>query len=123
MPDSKPLVLVVDDNVRLASTLSTYLEMEGFEVVTAHNAESALSAVDRRPPDLALLDINMPGIDGIEVCRRVRAAVPQMAILMVTGRSGDDDETKARAAGANGLVAKPLDLPSLHQQIRDLLAR
>jgi CheY-like chemotaxis protein len=112
-----PSVLIVDDNVRLAQTVAAYLEMQGFRAHPAHSAEEALLAAQRARFDLVLLDINMPGIDGLEVCRRLLAAAPAMRVLMLTGRDSAEDPLRAAAAGARGLLTKPISLATLREEI------
>jgi DNA-binding response OmpR family regulator len=114
-------VLVVDDNQRLATTVATYLEMEGFTAVAAFSAEDALEAALGPGLDVAVVDINMPGIDGIEVCRRLVHAIPGVRVLMLTGREADDDEAKALAAGAVRLLLKPISLADLRDEILAVL--
>ena len=114
-------VLIVDDNQRLATTMATYLEMEGFAAVAAFSAEDALNAALGAEFDVAVVDINMPGIDGIEVCRRLVHAIPGVRVLMLTGREGEDDEAKAMAAGALRLLIKPISLADLRDEILSVL--
>ena len=93
-------MLIVDDNVRLARTVAAYMEMQGFRAHPAHSAEEALLAAQQVRFDLVLLDINMPGMDGLEVCRRLIATAPGMRVLMVTGRDSPEDPLRAAAVGA-----------------------
>jgi len=117
-----PAVLIVDDNVRLARTVAAYMEMQGFRAHPAHSAEEALLAAQQVRFDLVLLDINMPGMDGLEVCRRLIATAPGMRVLMVTGRDSPEDPLRAAAVGARALLAKPISLASLREQMLRALA-
>ncbi|MGA8015835.1 MAG: response regulator [Candidatus Dormiibacterota bacterium] len=115
-------VMIVDDNVRLATTVAAFMEMEGFRVQAAHSAEEALLAAQRAPFDLALIDINMPGIDGIEVCRRLREMLPSLRVLIVTGRDSVEDPQRAAAVGARKLLTKPISLAALRDEMLRALA-
>ena len=117
-----PAVLIVDDNVRLARTIAAYMEMQGFRAHPAHSAEEALLAAQQVRFDLVLLDINMPGMDGLEVCRRLIATAPGMRVLMVTGRDSPEDPLRAAAVGARALLTKPISLASLREQMLRALA-
>ncbi len=117
-----PAVLIVDDNVRLASTVATYMEMQGFRAHPAHSAEEALFAAQQVHFDLVLLDINMPGMDGLEVCHRLLATSPGIRVLMVTGRDFDEDPLRAAAVGARGLLTKPISLGALRDEMLRALA-
>jgi DNA-binding response OmpR family regulator len=110
-------VLIVDDNVRLARTVAAFMEMQGFRAHPAHSAEEALIAAQRVRFDLVVLDINMPGIDGLEVCRRLLATAPELRVLMVTGRDSAEDPLRAAAAGARGLLTKPISLAALRDEM------
>lgn len=114
-------VLIVDDNQRLATTIASYLAVEGFTTHAAFSAEQALEKAIGGGFDVAVVDINMPGMDGIEVCRRIVAALPGVKVLMLTGREGEDDEAKATAAGALRLLTKPISLAELTQHIAEAL--
>jgi CheY-like chemotaxis protein len=117
-----PALLIVDDNVRLASTVAAYMEMQGFRAHPAHSAEEALFAAQQVAFDLVLLDINMPGMDGLEVCHRLLATSPGIRVLMVTGRDSDEDPLRAAAVGARGLLTKPISLASLRDEMLRALA-
>jgi DNA-binding response OmpR family regulator len=111
-------VLVVDDDERLSRTLRTYLEMEGFEVLTSASAEEGLEVVAAERPDLVILDINMPGIDGVEACRRIKAHAPWLPVVLFSGRDRNDDGERALQAGASEFVTKPFSLEGLSQLIQ-----
>jgi DNA-binding response OmpR family regulator len=97
-----------------------YLSIEEFEVVTAPNGEEGLRQLEVTRPDLVILDIMMPGMDGIELCRRIRtnpdtATIP---VLMFSALSGDEDVERARHAGANHLITKPFNLVGLGSVVK-----
>ncbi len=115
-------ILVVDDNVRLARTLTQYLEMEGHVVDQAHDGEGALAAAGAHAPDVVVLDINMPRLDGFAVCRTIKVSSPDTAVIILSGRAGDDDEKNAAAAGAAVLLTKPVALATLRSEIHKILA-
>jgi CheY-like chemotaxis protein len=117
-----PAVLIVDDNVRLASTVAAYMEMQGFRAHPTHSAEEALFVAQQVHFDLVLLDINMPGMDGLEVCHRLLATSPGTRVLMVAGRDSEEDPLRAAAVGARGLLTKPISLATLRGEILRALA-
>jgi len=113
-------ILVVDDDPRLLHIVQMYLAIEEFDVITALNGEEGLRHVEADKPDLVILDIMMPGMDGIEMCRRIRtnpetAAIP---VLMFSALSGDEDVERARHAGANHLITKPFNLVGLGSVVK-----
>ena len=116
-------VLVVDDDPAFRQGLRASLKTGGYSVDTARNAEEALEYVRERPVDVVLLDINMPGIGGVEACRRIRAAAPQAGIVMVTVRDTEDDKVLALEAGADDYVTKPFHFRELVARLRSVLRR
>jgi two-component system, OmpR family, KDP operon response regulator KdpE len=116
-------ILIVDDDALLRKALRTSLRPSGFAVEEARSGDEALAMVERRLFDLVLLDINMPGISGIEACRRVRAISPRIGIIMITVRDSDDDKIRALDAGADDYLAKPFKVAELTGRIRVLLGR
>jgi len=96
--------------------LRTTLSASGFAIEEARNGEEAVALVARRPVALVLLDSNMPGMGGVEACRRIRALVPNAGIVMITIRDTEDDKIEALEAGADDYVTKPF-------QVRELIAR
>jgi DNA-binding response OmpR family regulator len=112
---SRGRILVVDDDPRLLHIVEMYLSIEGYDVVTAENGEDGLKEVEAERPDLVILDIMMPGMDGIEACRRIRtnAETQSVPVVMFSALSSDDDVERARLAGANHLITKPFNLVGL----------
>ena len=106
-----PRILVVDDDPVIVRLLEVNFRLEGFEVVTALRGEDALALSQEAPPDIILLDVMMPGMDGYEVCRRLRE-VPDLAevpVLFLSARARDDDRTRGMALGVVDYVTKPFD--------------
>jgi len=121
---SQPIsVLVVDDEFVLRKALRTSLTASGFTVEEARNGEEALGAVRQQPFDLVLLDINMPGIGGIEACRKIRDLAPQTGIVMITVRDAENDKVTALEAGADDYITKPFRLRELVARLRAVLRR
>jgi two-component system KDP operon response regulator KdpE len=116
-------VLVVDDGPSLRKTLHMSLSVSGFAVEEAHNGEEALRTVQRHPFDLVLLDVNMPGMGGIDACRQIRAISPHSGIVMLTVRDLEEDEVCAFDAGADDYVTKPFRLRELVARLRAVLRR
>lgn len=116
-------VLVVDDEPALRKALRSSLTASGFAVEEARNGEEALGTVQRHAFDLVLLDVNMPGINGIDACRRIRGISPHAGIVMVTVRDLEDDKVRALEAGADDYVTKPFKLRELTARLRAVLRR
>ncbi len=123
MPLLSGRVLVVDDEAFLRKTLRSSLTASGFTVEEARNGEEALSAVQQRPIDVVLLDVNMPGMGGLEACRQIRTAKPNAGIVMVTVREAEDDKVSALEAGADDYITKPFQLRELIARLRAVLRR
>ena len=113
-------ILIVDDDPRLLHIVAMYLGIEGYDVVTAENGEDGLHEIEAQRPDLVILDIMMPGMDGIEACRRIRAnpETQNMPVVMFSALSSDDDIERARLAGANHLITKPFNLVGLGSVVK-----
>ena len=116
-------VLVVDDEAPLRAVLRTSLSSRGFGVEEASSAEQALELLPRGPFDIVLLDINMPGMGGLEACRRIRTVMPQIAIVMVTVRDAESDIVRALTAGADDYITKPFRFGELVARMRAVLRR
>lgn len=118
-------ILVVDDEAVLADTIAYNLEQEGYQVITAADGASALSAAHTEHPDLIVLDIMLPGVDGLEVCRQLRreddtAMVP---IIMLTAKSDEIDKVVGLEVGADDYITKPFGRRELLARVRALLRR
>jgi len=109
---ARRLILVVDDDPSVCQFISEALDAEGYAAVTASDGPSAFAALAATTPDLILLDVHMPGIDGWDVLRELRArAAPHQPIVVMTGRYEGQD--RALSSGAQGYLAKPFDLSDL----------
>lgn len=112
-------VLLVDDEQEFIETLSERLKMRDMEAKLALDGEKALEAVEDDEPDVMLLDLKMPGIDGMEVLRRVKKAFPNVQVVMLTGHGSEKDEEQAHRLGAYAYLQKPVDLERLVVTLRD----
>lgn len=118
-----PLVLVVEDDENLRITLADNLEDEGYRVESVDGGRAALEVAGRSPPDLVVLDIMLPDLDGYAVCRALREAGSTAKVLMLTARTLEDDVVKGFDVGADDYLAKPYRLRELLARIRALLRR
>jgi two-component system response regulator MprA len=116
-------ILIVDDESRITNALRRTLSYEGYRVSTAADGESALALARTKPPDLVILDLMLPGIDGLEVCRRLRAAGEGVAVLMLTARDTVADRVLGLEIGADDYLIKPFALEELLARIKALLRR
>jgi len=122
MSPKKALVLVVDDDVRMLRMMKRILELEGFQVLIANNGDTALKTFDKESPDLVLLDIMMPDMDGYTVCQRIRE-FSQIPIIMVTARGDDKEKVEGLDIGADDYVTKPFSASELAARVRAVLRR
>ncbi|HEU0247893.1 MAG TPA: response regulator transcription factor [Gaiellaceae bacterium] len=118
----RPLALVVDDEAPLAALVRSYLEREGFEVETAGDGETGVRLAGERRPDLIVLDLLLPGIDGIEACRQMRA-FSDAYILMLTAKAEEADKIIGLSTGADDYVTKPFSPGELVARVRALMRR
>jgi two-component system response regulator MprA len=119
----KAHILVVDDDRHITGVLRRALAYEGYSVEVAMRGDEALRKVIERPPDLIVLDLMLPGIDGLEVCRRLRASGNQVPILMLTAKDAIPDRVSGLDEGADDYLVKPMDLQELLAHVRALLRR
>jgi diguanylate cyclase (GGDEF)-like protein len=119
------LVLVADDDVDVARFIASTLDIEDFEVSIAHDGVEALRLADATPPALAILDVAMPGLDGLAVCRRLRAApaTAGLPVILLTGSSRPGDRVLGLEAGADDYLLKPFDSLELVARVRSTLRR
>ena len=123
MPAKPVKVLIVDDEPAMRRALSAALTASGRLVEAAQDAEEAIEAIHQQPFDLVLLDINMPGMGGIEACRRIRPLAPNAGIVMITVCDSLEEKVRALDAGADDYVTKPFLLRELLARLRALMRR
>jgi DNA-binding response OmpR family regulator len=119
--EGKPrLVLVVDDDEMIRRLVRAVLEADEFEVAEARDGQAALELASETHPAVAVLDVMMPGLDGVEVCRRLD---PQVKVVILTARDDPKLETEARAAGADAFMTKPFSPMELLDLVGELMAK
>jgi two-component system response regulator MprA len=116
-------ILVVEDDPAVRNSLSRALRLEGYEAELHEEGASAIRSLQVAAPDAILLDLQLPDVDGVEICRRVRATGDRTPILMVTARDAVDDRVAGLDAGADDYLVKPFDLAELFARLRALLRR
>ncbi len=122
MPVKKTTILTADDDPQLLRLMSRNLQLEGYEVLVASDGQQALEQIEQKSPDLVLLDVMMPRMDGFSVCQRVRefSAVP---IIIVTARGQDQDKVRGLDLGADDYLTKPFSIDELLARVRAVLRR
>ncbi len=120
---SGPLVLVADDDDDILLLVTTRLRRDGFEVVSARNGDEALALAREQRPDVAVLDIGMPGLDGLEVLGRIRAddELREMRVVLLTAKAQESDVRRGYTAGADLYVRKPFSPAELSARVRKLV--
>src|SRR5262245_41567721 len=118
-----PRILIADDNAMNLDILQTRLALHGYDIITATDGEAALAAAREKQPDLVLLDVMMPKVDGLEVCRRLRGDpdLPFMPIILVTARTDTRDVVAGLEAGGDEYLTKPVDQPALVARVKSML--
>ncbi len=122
-PDRVDKILVVDDDARIRDLLRRYLTQEGFEVLQAEDGKALTRVLLREPVDLIVLDLMMPGEDGLSVCRRLRAAKDRTPIIMLTAKGEDIDRIVGLEVGADDYLSKPFNPRELLARIHAVLRR
>lgn len=119
-----PKILVVEDHLHNRELLVTLLELHGYSVITAGNGEEGVVRARAERPDLIILDMELPGLNGYEAARLIRSdpEIGRTPILAVTAHALPGDEAKALAAGCDGYISKPIDTRGLPVKVRELLA-
>ena len=116
-------VLVVDDDPTVSDVVRRYLEQDGCRVRLAADGLTALEAVAADPPDLVVLDLMMPGLDGLEVCRRLRSQLPDLPVVMLTALGEEADRVLGLEVGADDYVTKPFSPRELALRVRSVMRR
>ena len=122
MPAKKPTILTADDDPQLLRLMTRNLQLEGYEVLSASDGQQALEQIEAKSPDLVLLDVMMPRLDGFSVCQKVRefSSVP---IIIVTARGQDQDKVRGLDLGADDYLTKPFSVDELLARVRAVLRR
>ena len=115
-------ILIVDDEPNIIGAVAPLLRARGYDVLSAMSGRAALETIERDKPDLIVLDLGLPDIDGVEVCRRVRETL-NVPILVLSARAGERDKVSALDAGADDYVTKPFGAEELLARIRATLRR
>ncbi len=110
---TKRKVLIVDDNIDFLENIIEIIESNGYEAVRAHDGFKALDTVEKNGIDLVLMDVRMPGIDGIETFKKLKQVSPEIPVIMMTAQTENDRIREALRGGANGALEKPLDIEKL----------
>ncbi|HDH50125.1 MAG TPA: response regulator [Nitrospirae bacterium] len=115
------MIMIVDDEAVVRDVLCSFLELKGYKTVAKSNGQSAISYAEKKKPDVVLLDIKMPGMNGIETCSRLKQVLPSSpgtGIIMITGHDSKGNLENAYSSGAIDFVKKPFDLEDVNQRIR-----
>jgi two-component system, response regulator, stage 0 sporulation protein F len=123
MAEPRGKILVVDDEFNVAQVLAEYLTEQGYQVATAHGGIEALTKIDLEKPQVILLDIRMPGMDGVEVLRRIRSFDTQVGILMISANDDVELAKQTIAMGAFDYTLKPVDFAYLSRAVDTMMAR
>jgi len=118
---SRARILVVEDNPKNLKLVRDVLTYAGFEVIEATSGEDGVRLVQESVPDLVLMDLQLPGIDGAEALRQIRLSEKQVPVVAVTAFAMNNDRTRAFDAGFDGYVEKPISVRALPQQVSDFL--
>ena len=116
-------ILVVEDEPKVAAFLKQGLEESGYEVISAYDGPTGLSLARQQPVDLVIMDVVMPGMNGVDTCRAIRSSAAQMPILLLTALGTTDDKVKGLDAGADDYLVKPFEFKELLARVRSLTRR
>jgi two-component system OmpR family response regulator len=120
---SRPSLLVVDDEPNIAELMRIWFEPVGWDVATAASGPEGVARAAGRRPDAVVLDLMLPGYDGLEVLRRIRLLHPAVVVVLSTARDSDEDRAAGLAAGADDYLVKPYLLVDLEHRLRELVGR
>ncbi|HAA05283.1 MAG TPA: response regulator [Syntrophobacteraceae bacterium] len=116
-------ILLVDDEEEFVKALAERLSLRGFGVRIAFSGEQALGRLEEQEPTMVVLDLKMPGMDGMEVLRRARKSHPRVAVVMLTGHGSDRDREEAMRLGAYAYLQKPVQIDQLVRLVKDMTSR
>lgn len=116
-------ILVIEDDISILRGLKDNLEYEGYVIITETNGEKGLQVALEKNPDLILLDIMLPGMNGYEICRKLKKEKPELPIIMITARGSEIDKVSGLDTGADDYVTKPFSIPELMARIRAVFRR
>ena len=116
-------ILVIEDDINILRGLKDNLEYEGYAVITQTNGEKGLHLALEKKPDLILLDIMLPGMNGYEICRKLKNEKPELPIIMITARGSEMDKVSGLDIGADDYVTKPFSIPELMARVRAVFRR
>ena len=119
MKDDGITVLLVDDEVAFTRTLAQRLMMRNLRVIIANDGEQALSKIKQEEPDVIVLDLNMPGMHGMDVLKETKKIYPDTQVIILTGHGTDKDEEEAIRLGGFGFLKKPTDIDTLEHKIKE----
>ena len=111
--EEKVKVLVVDDDRRMVRTICDILKIKGFQVLAAYSGEEAVEQVKAMAPDCVMMDIKMPGIDGVEAFRMIKELIPDLQVVLMSAYAGEERMIEARRLGASAILAKPINFQPL----------
>jgi DNA-binding response OmpR family regulator len=120
---SNQKILIVDDDKKIVELVTLYLKKDGYQVLAAFDGQQALDLVERKQPDLVILDLGLPQVDGMDVCRLLRMRAARTPIIMLTARTTEDDKLAGLDVGADDYVTKPFSPRELMARIRAVLRR
>ena len=123
IPDREPKILIIEDESSVRSGLVDNLQFEGYKVVCSENGVSGLELFELEKPDLVILDVMMPGLDGLEVCRRIRATSQAIPIIMLTAKCSEVDKVVGLELGADDYLTKPFGMRELFARVKAQLRR
>ena len=116
-------ILIVDDEMIMINVMERHVTNAGYDFDVASNGQDALDKINKQPPDLVLLDLMMPGLNGFETCRRIRSnpATKKLPVIIVTALHSDSDSADAATCGANDFLVKPVDPEILAKRLRKFI--
>jgi two-component system alkaline phosphatase synthesis response regulator PhoP len=122
---NKELVLVIDDEVHILELIKYNLEKEGYRVITCETGEQGLEAIEREAPNLLILDLMLPDIDGLEICKRIRSdgPMPDLPVIMLTAKGEEIDKVVGLEVGADDYLSKPFSIRELTARVKAVLRR